>query len=49
MLVQTKRQETISRSKIRNMLISIIFLQQITALKIKFNPFAKAFLDAKER
>ena len=22
---------------------------QITALKIKYNPFAKAFLDAKER
>lgn len=25
------------------------FLFQITALKIKHNPFAKAFLDAKER
>lgn len=25
------------------------FIGQITALKIKHNPFAKAFLDAKER
>lgn len=26
-----------------------MFRPQITALKIKHNPFAKAFLDAKER
>lgn len=27
----------------------LYFFFQITALKIKHNPFAKAFLDAKER
>lgn len=30
------------------MLTAVVSLQ-ITALKIKHNPFAKAFLDAKER
>ena len=31
-----------------NLFFSVLFFQ-ITALKIKHNPFAKAFLDAKER
>lgn len=31
------------------MLIVVVSSSQITALKIKHNPFAKAFLDAKER
>lgn len=31
------------------MLVIVCFSVQITALKIKYNPFAKAFLDAKER
>lgn len=31
------------------MLTAVTFCSQITALKIKHNPFAKAFLDAKER
>lgn len=43
--MQENKQELFS-SKLFNM--GPIFLQ-ITALKIKHNPFAKAFLDAKER
>lgn len=31
------------------MLTAVMSSSQITALKIKHNPFAKAFLDAKER
>lgn len=31
------------------MLTAVMSCLQITALKIKHNPFAKAFLDAKER
>ena len=37
------------RTKYWHNLIMNISLLQVTALKIKHNPFAKAFLDAKER
>lgn len=30
-------------------MLKMIFHLQVTSLKIKYNPFAKAFLDAKER
>ena len=54
-LVLTTSQAKNSSSKVSLITVSAIYItdiiisSQITSLKIKYNPFAKAFLDAKER
>lgn len=39
----------IDRLNSKGFCIQFVLFSQVTSLKIKYNPFAKAFLDAKER